>query len=120
MVNYDFLILQTNEFECLTRDLLQKKERVFVESFTPGKDGGIDLRFAKVKGEKTIVQAKRYKDYASLKRVLENEIGKVKSLNPDRYILSTSVGLTPEIRQLFLIFLTLISKRQRISWEETI
>ena len=24
MVNYDFLILQPNEFECLTRDLLQK------------------------------------------------------------------------------------------------
>lgn len=106
MVNYDFLILQPNEFECLTRDLLQKKERVFVESFTPGKDDGIDLRFAKVRGEKTIVQAKRYKDYASLKRVLENEACKVKSLNPDRYILSTSVGLTPDNKAAILNLFT--------------
>ena len=96
MPDYDFLILQYNEFEHLTRDLLQKKENVFVESFTPGKDGGVDLRFAKVKGENTIVQAKRMKDYASLKRALLKEVAKVKTLNPHRYIISTSVGLTPE------------------------
>ena len=96
MPDYDFLILQYNEFEHLTRDLLQKKENVFVESFTPGKDGGVDLRFAKVKGENTIVQAKRVKDYASLKRTLLKEVAKVKTLNPKRYVISTSVGLTPE------------------------
>lgn len=96
MLNYDFLILQYNEFEHLTRDLLQKKEKVFVESFTSGKDGGVDLRFAKVKGENTIVQAKRVKDYPLLKRTLLKEVAKVKALNPDRYIISTSVGLTPE------------------------
>ena len=96
MPDYDFLILQYNEFEHLTRDLLQKKENVFVESFTSGKDGGVDLRFAKVKGENTIVQAKRVKDYASLKRALLKEVAKVKTLNPKRYIISTSVGLTPE------------------------
>ena len=96
MTNYDFLILQPNEFECLTRDLLQKKEKVFVESFTPGKDGGIDLRFAKVRGLNAIVQAKRYKDYNSLKSNLAKEAIKVKALKPTRYIVSTSVGLTPE------------------------
>lgn len=105
MTNYDFQILQPNEFECLTRDLLQKKEKIFVESFTPGRDGGIDLRFAKVKGANAIVQAKRYKDFASLKRVLIKEVEKVRSLNPYRYILSTSVGLTPgnkeDIKSLF-------------------
>ncbi len=46
MPEYDLLILQPNEFECLTRDLLQKRERIFIESFTPGRDNGIDLRFA--------------------------------------------------------------------------
>ena len=46
MPDYDFQILQPNEFECLTRDLLQKRERIFIESFTSGRDGGIDLRFA--------------------------------------------------------------------------
>lgn len=96
MSNYDFQILQHNEFEHLTRDLLQKKEGVFVESFTPGTDSGIDLRFAKVRGDVAIVQAKRYKDYALLKRVLQKEVDKVKQLDPNRYIISTSVGLTPQ------------------------
>lgn len=96
MPNYDFLILQHNEFEHLTRDLLQKKENVFVESFTPGKDGGIDLRFAKVRGYSAIVQAKRYKSFSSLRTELIKEAVKVKALNPERYIISTSVGLSPE------------------------
>ena len=97
MVEYDFLILQPNEFENLTRDLLQKREGVFIESFTIGRDGGIDLRFTSPKGKmQVIVQAKRYKDYAKLKNVLKDEVAKVRKLNLDRYILSTSVGLTPE------------------------
>ena len=97
MAEYDFLILQPNEFENLTRDLLQKREGVFIESFTIGRDGGIDLRFTSPKGKRqVIVQAKRYKDYAKLKNVLKDEVAKVRKLNPDRYILSTSVGLTPE------------------------
>lgn len=97
MPDYDFLILQPNEFENLTRDLLQKREGVFVESFTPGRDGGIDLRFAKITDKySAIVQAKRYKDYSSLKATLVKEVVKVKALNPQRYILSTSVGLTPK------------------------
>lgn len=97
MAEYDFQILQPNEFENLTRDLLQKREGVFIESFTIGRDGGIDLRFSSPKGKKqVIVQAKRYKDYAKLKSVLKDEVSKVRKQNPDRYILSTSVGLTPE------------------------
>jgi hypothetical protein len=97
MAEYDFHILQPNEFENLTRDLLQKREGVFIESFTIGRDGGIDLRFTSPKGKrKVIVQAKRYKDYAKLKGVLKDEVAKVHKLNPNRYILSTSVGLTPE------------------------
>ena len=97
MIEYDFLILQPNEFENLTRDLLQKREGVFIESFTIGRDGGIDLRFTSPKDKKkVIVQAKRYKDYAKLKSVLKDEVAKVRKLNTDRYILSTSVGLTPE------------------------
>jgi len=96
MKDYDFLVLQPNEFENFTRDILQKKEGVFIESFTNGTDGGIDLRFASPKGNgKVIVQAKRYKDYSKLKSILKEEAKKVTKLNPERYILSTSVGLTP-------------------------
>ena len=110
MPDYDFQILQPNEFECLTRDLLQKKEKIFIESFTSGRDGGIDLRFASASPRgTTIVQAKRYKDYNTLISTLKQEVVKVKRLNPKRYILSTSVGLTPankeEILALFNPFI---------------
>lgn len=110
MPEYDLLILQPNEFECLTRDLLQKRERIFIESFTPGRDNGIDLRFACASPRgTTIIQAKRYKDYDALLRVLKQEVEKVRRLNPKRYILSTSVGLTPgskeEILKLFSPFI---------------
>ena len=48
MNNYDFLILSASEFERLTRDLLQKHLGCYIESFTSGRDGGIDLRYANV------------------------------------------------------------------------
>lgn len=97
MPDYDFQILQPNEFECLTRDLLQKREKIFIESFTEGRDGGIDLRFAWASPQKkTIVQAKRYKDFPSLFKKLKEEVTKVVKLKPRRYIVSTSVGLTPD------------------------
>lgn len=93
---YDFLVLQPNEFENLTRDILQKKEGVFIECFTIGRDGGIDLRFASpTDNNKVVIQAKRYKSYDSLLTELKKEVNKVKKMSPDRYILSTSVGLTP-------------------------
>lgn len=97
MCNYDFEILQYNEFENLTRDLLQAEFDVFIESFKDGKDGGIDLRFGINKKNKCIVQVKRYKNWSSLKRQLEDEVVKVKKLDPQpkRYILSTSVALSP-------------------------
>lgn len=95
MINYDFLILQPNEFEDLARDLLQKKEGVFVESFAEGRDGGIDLRYAGLEGMKTIVQAKRYKSLSGLMANLETEAVKVSKLSPERYVLVTSVALTP-------------------------
>lgn len=105
MLDYDFSVLQPCEFEYLTRDLLQKKENVFVESFTTGRDGGIDLRYSISKDKKVIVQAKRYKEFSQLKSNLKKEVEKVKAIKPTRYIISTSVGLTPvnkeEIKELF-------------------
>lgn len=43
-----------------------------------------------------IVQVKRYKDLSSLKRELLKEVPKVKALSPSCYIISTSVGLSPD------------------------
>lgn len=51
MNNYDFLILSASEFERLTRDLLQKHLGCHIESFTQGRDCGVDLRYAGIKGE---------------------------------------------------------------------
>lgn len=110
MATYDLHILQPSEFEEITRDLLQKEWDCFIESFTSGRDGGIDLRCAAEKGGKAIIQAKRYKDYKSLLTNLKGEVDKVRRLNPERYYVSTSVGLTPankeEIKQLFAPYIT--------------
>lgn len=106
MPAYDFnSILSFSDFECLVRDLLQKHLNIHLECFTEGRDGGIDLRCSTYDKNAIIIQAKRYKDYKSLINELENEVAKVKKLNPQRYIIATSVGLTPnnkeEIKRLF-------------------
>ncbi|WP_421813016.1 restriction endonuclease [Flagellimonas sp.] len=96
MNEYNFLNLSSFEFENLSRDILQAKTGVFFESFTSGQDGGIDLRATVKKEENIIVQAKRYTRFSDLKSTLRNEFDNVSALNPDRYILTTSVGLTPK------------------------
>lgn len=103
MKNYDFNILSPYEFELLSRDLLQLHLNIFLESFGEGTDQGIDLRHSK--GELLIVQAKRYKTFSSLFTNLRKELEKVKKLNPERYILATSISLSPDnkskIKELF-------------------
>ena len=96
MLDYDFQILQPNEFECLSRDLIQARDGVYIESFTAGKDGGIDFRYALTKDKTAIIQVKRYANYAQLYAVLKKEVDKVGKLKPKRYYISTSVGLTPK------------------------
>ena len=96
MINYDFKILQPIEFECLSRDLLQARDEVFIESFTEGRDGGIDFRYALSKDKLSVIQVKRYSSYQSLLSVLKKEVIKVKKLSPNRYYICTSVGLTPD------------------------
>lgn len=103
-MDYDFRILQPSEFECFSRDLLQAREKIFIESFADGKDKGIDLRFAYDKTKTCIVQCKRYKDWIELKGSLKKEIEKVKKLNPQRYILTTSVDLTVAQRKRNMMF----------------
>lgn len=95
MPDYDFKNLSPTEFEDLTQDLLQEFLGIFIESFTTGKDGGIDLRYSANSKNEIIIQCKRYKDYNSLYTNLKKEVEKVKNLKPNRYIISTSVGLTP-------------------------
>jgi KaiC/GvpD/RAD55 family RecA-like ATPase len=69
------------------------------ESFKSGKDEGIDLRWtATGTGKpKLIVQCKRYApaNFAQLLAACKVERTKIQKLKPTRYILATSVGLTP-------------------------
>lgn len=98
MPDYDFRILSPIDFEMLVRDLIQEELQIRLESFKVGRDEGIDFRYCHSKDHKLIVQAKRYidSDFRSFFRVLRNdEIPKVKRLEPSRYILATSLGLTP-------------------------
>jgi DNA polymerase III delta prime subunit len=94
MSNYDFNILSPFEFEELSRDVLQEEHGVLFESFTNGRDSGIDFRHTRAGN--WIVQAKRYKTYAQLRTELKKEAAKAKKLHPGRYTLLTSVGLTPK------------------------
>ncbi|MDJ0364611.1 restriction endonuclease [Hymenobacter sp. H14-R3] len=113
MANYDFLSLSADEFEELSGDLLQKKFSIELESFTSGRDGGIDLRHSTDRGKTLIVQCKRYKDYSSLLSVLANkELDKIKLLKPSRYVLVTSVGLTPHQKKEIKRILSPFIKRQ--------
>ena len=95
MRNYDFEILSPDEFENLSRDLLQKQLKITLESFKSGKDQGIDARYSNDKKNGIVLQAKRYKDLPSLIRQLNKEVPKIKRLKPSRYILTTTVGLSP-------------------------
>jgi deoxyadenosine/deoxycytidine kinase len=102
MLDYDFRILQPSEFECFSRDLLQARENIFIESFADGRDKGIDLRFAYNNDHTCIIQCKRYKEWNELKSHLKNEVDKVKRLNPQRYILATSVDLSENQKEKIL------------------
>ncbi|MFG1235645.1 restriction endonuclease [Xanthobacter autotrophicus DSM 597] len=96
MPEYDFHQLSSHDLEVLSRDLLQAQWGVPLESFKSGKDGGIDLRFASGPAN-TIVQVKHYlrTGLAGLLRDLRTEAAKVRRLAPRRYVLITSVPLSP-------------------------
>ncbi|MDP1972132.1 MAG: restriction endonuclease, partial [Sediminibacterium sp.] len=109
MSSNNYSALNDKEFEELSRDLLAKREGVFFESFKKGKDRGIDLRHTSNITELTIiVQAKHFvkSGLSKLLYQLKNEeLDKVKSLNPNRYILTTTVSLNEsdkeKIKQIF-------------------
>jgi DNA polymerase III delta prime subunit len=100
MVDYDFLILSPNEFENISRDLLQKELSIYIESFTDGRDGGIDLRCSTDKDKLVIIQAKRYKNFTGLLSSLKKEVKKVLIIKPNRYVITTSVGLSPDNKKI--------------------
>jgi hypothetical protein len=99
MSNYDFKTLSPVDFEILSRDLLQEEYEITLQSFTSGRDGGIDFRYSSDTSGAVVVQCKHYAEsgYDTLLHNLTNkEFPKILMLKPSRYILTTSVPLTPK------------------------
>jgi len=94
---YDFTTLSPDDFEALVADLLSQECGGRLESFKPGKDGGIDLRNVRASDSGTIVQCKRYAPHKinELFRSMANESKKLQKIRPPRYVLATSVDLSP-------------------------
>lgn len=98
MANYDFKNLSPWEFEQLARDLLKAELGLDFELFKSGRDQGIDLRYSRQMKGQIVAQCKHYanSNFSNLKSDIKNkELEKIKKLSPDRYILITSLGLTP-------------------------
>ena len=98
----DFTSLSSQDFEELVRDLLQAEWDVPIESFKTGRDSGIDLRYASPNDGVTVVQCKHYlrSSYSKLLTQLrKTELPKLSYLRPSRYVVVTSLGLTPNNKE---------------------
>ncbi|MDP9120570.1 MAG: restriction endonuclease [Acidobacteriota bacterium] len=98
-MSYDFTTLSPEDFELLVADLLSREFDTQLEVFKPGKDLGIDLRHSRAVRMQApvIVQCKRYapNGFAALARAMKRELPKLTKLKPERYLLATSVALSP-------------------------
>ena len=96
---YDFTTLSPDDFENLIADLFSREWKSRVEVFKAGKDAGIDLRNSRVLAEKKpiIIQCKRYapSKLPELRRTIMEEKKKLDRIKPGRYVLATSVPLSP-------------------------
>lgn len=92
----DFSKLSPRDFEKLALDLVGREIKLRFEAFTDGADGGIDGRHVGP-GTLIILQAKHYfrSDFRKLASTMKKERVKIDELQPTRYILATSVALTP-------------------------
>lgn len=98
MADYDFKSLSSYDFELLARDLLQSMLGKQLESFSQGPDSGIDFRYRN-DSENLVVQVKHYAEsgFAALMTILRRkERPKIETLAPSRYVLATSISLTPK------------------------
>jgi hypothetical protein len=114
MSRRNFSNLSSYDFEILVRDLLSEELQLHLEAFSPGPDTGIDLRALGPTGASTqvrpgataagkgpvlalVVQCKHYEGsgFSALKRALKKEKTAIDRLGPQRYLVATSVSMTP-------------------------
>lgn len=96
--NYNWSNLSDHDFEGVCRDVMAADLGGPVEAFARGQDGGVDLRWGNGRGL-IIGQSKHYlrSTYAKLLSSIKDEKGKMDKLSPrpSRYILYTSMALSP-------------------------
>ena len=102
MTTYNFSQISDFEFEELCRDLLQAELGLPLELFARGRDRGIDIRYiGVVDGEQRpiVVQCKRWAEDSFpklLRHLVRVELPKIQELAPARYVVMTSVPLSPD------------------------
>lgn len=98
MTTYNWSNLSDHDFENVCRDVMSSVVGAPVEAFARGRDQGIDLR-STVADRLIIGQAKHYSrsTYSGLLKSVKAEHAKVSGMKPapSRYILYTSMPLTP-------------------------
>jgi hypothetical protein len=109
MQTYDFHGLSDADFEDLVCDLLNAALGVRFQMFTAGRDGGIDLLLGAIVSQGVVVQCKHFwrSGFDKLKGTFaKTELPKLAKLKPARYIVATSVPLTPANKQSLLALLS--------------
>lgn len=93
---YNFDSMSPADFEDLARDLIGRDLSCRFEAFGPGPDGGVDGRHSTSDGM-IALQAKHYRGsgFSGLSRQMRKERTTIDQLAAERYILATSVSLTP-------------------------
>ncbi|WP_294642469.1 TIR domain-containing protein [uncultured Aureimonas sp.] len=93
---YDFSSLSPTDFEDLARDLVGREIGKRFEVFPEGPDEGMDGRHALAEGD-VVLQAKHYhrSGLSALKSKMKGERKAIDAMGCSRYILATSVSLTP-------------------------
>ena len=116
MPDYNFLQLSSDEFERFSCDLLGTILGVPLQRFAAGSDGGVDCLYSTERTRnEVVVQCKRYTDWSDLYTTMKKEVAKVKKLQPNRYIIATSVDLSPDQKdKLFELFRPFVLSLQDI------
>ena len=92
---FDLSNLNDYEFELLCRDIMKKKLKKGLHTFSRGIDGGIDICDSE-QNPTIVIQAKHYinSKISHLRAELKKEIEKVNRLKPRNYYVCTSMALT--------------------------
>lgn len=104
------------EFEYICQDIMERKLKVSLRRFAPGKDGGIDLENVSTT-DNIIVQVKHYMNssVSQLITSLKKEVPKVKEINPKQYYICCSKQLSPQkIDEIYSMFSEYMSSKANV------